>query len=121
MREFIVKVVEGKLVPLQLNQVKLLNKILKNAEDNNKNIKVTIQDIEKPINSNQEKLYRAYIINASKHFGNSYNEMQEMLVRFHPIDIDTGKYKQLNQLKRSELNSFIEQANALLSEYGFKF
>lgn len=115
MHQFICKVIEGKIVPLQSSKVDLLNKVLNTYEDLHKTFKLTIEYIEKNINEQQLSLYNAFIVKASNHFGNSFAEMEDILERFYPKDIIVSKWT------TPELNKFIDEATALLAEQGFSF
>ena len=123
MHQFICKAVGGKIVPLQPNKISLLEKLLKSYQDLNMKFKVTIEVIEKDINSQQFGLYNAFILKASKHFGNTFEEMELLLKRFHPIfNNGTTTYKKpVKKWNTRELNDFLEQASALLAEHGFIF
>ena len=122
MHQFHCKAVEGKIVPLQPNKILFLEKLLKSYEELNKNFKVTIEVIEKNINSEQESLYKAFITKASNHFGNTYQEMENILKRFWPLNsFHMRDYKPREKWTTTELNLFIEQSSALLAEHGFTF
>lgn len=124
MHQFICKAQEGRIVPLEQNKVEFLYKLLNSYQDLNKKFKVTIELIEKNINENQVSLYMVFVMKASKHFGNTYEEMREILKAFHPIcqdGLDVGKPKPVYKWTSSELQEFLDKASALLSEYGFKF
>lgn len=121
MHSFICKSVRGSLVPEQSNKIKFLQKLLNSYEQLDKKFKVTIEVIDKNLNESQLSLYNAFIIKASQHFGNTFKDMEEILFRFFPIDIDTNKPKFVVKWTTAELNTFIQQASALLAEQGFKF
>lgn len=128
MHQFICKAVEGKIVPLQPSKIDLLNKILNRYESLDKKFKITIESIEKNVNQSQISLYTAFIVKAANHFGNSYNEMENILKRFHPMNSPQGRdsneidyYKPINKWTSKELTQFIDEASALLAEQGFIF
>lgn len=120
MHQFHCRYINGKITPLQPNKISFLEKLLKSYEELNKNFKVTIEVIEKNINSEQESLYKAFIMKASNHFGNTYQEMEIILKRFHPINTDNS-IKNISKWTTTELSLFIEQSSALLAEHGFTF
>lgn len=122
MHQFHCKAVGGKIVPLQSNKSKLLEKLLDSYEELNMKFKVTIQVIEKNINSDQVSLYKGFILKASNHFGNTYEEMEAILKRFWPLNsFHARDYKSIEKWTTAELNLFIEQSSALLAEHGFTF
>ena len=123
MNQFICNSVKGKIVPVQINKEQLLNKLLNSYEELGMKFKLTIEVIEKNINREQISLYNAFIIQASKHFGNTFEEMEFLLMRFHPIaqGEDKKHKKPLKRWNTNDLNSFIDKASALLSEQGFQF
>lgn len=122
MHHFICKAQEGNIVPLEHNKEKFLRKLLDSYQDLNKKFKVTIEIIEKPISSEQTSLYNAFIIKASNHFGNTFIEMEKILMRFHPLNsFHSRDYKSVSKWTSQELDNFINQASALLAEHGFKF
>lgn len=123
MHQFICKAVEGKAVPLQQSKSNLLKKLLDSYENLNMKFKLTIEVIDKDINASQISLYKAFILKASKHFGNTYEEMESLLKRFYPISQNGDvKYKKpINKWTSKELTEFIDNASALLAEHGFIF
>ena len=124
MHQFICKVVEGKIVPLQPSKVDLLKKVLNTYEDLNKTFKVTIEYIEKNLNESQISLYNAFVLKAANHFGNSFDEMENLLCRYKPYIPSDGLnmvVKPINKWTSKELTQFIDQATALLAEQGFSF
>jgi hypothetical protein len=124
MHQFICNSVGRKIVPLQVSKSELLNKLLDSYEELGMKFKVSIEVIEKNINEQQQSLYRAFILKASQHFGNTYNEMEEILKRFQPINAK-GQIEQhckpISIWTSKELDDFINQASVLLAEHGFKF
>lgn len=120
MHQFICKVVGGKIVPLQHNKEKLLKTLLADYERLGMKLKLTVEVIEKNINEQQISLYKAFIIKASNHFGNTFREMEIILIRFYPINSEGYKIS-LNKWTPKQLNDFIDKASALLTEQGFKF
>jgi len=120
MHQFICKAVGRKIVPLQQSKLNLLNKLLDSYSDTDKCFKLTIEIVEKNINEQQISLYKAFIIKASEYFGNTYHEMEIILRRFNPI-YNIDDYKPINLWTTKELDTFINQATALLAEQGFKF
>jgi hypothetical protein len=120
MHQFICKYVKGKIVPIQENKLKRLERLLNSYGELDKKFKVTIEIIEKNINEQQISLYNAFIIKAANHFGNTFNEMEIILKRFWPR-YDMNTIKALNKWTTKELDTFINQASALLAEQGFKF
>lgn len=123
MHQFICKSVGGIIVPLQKSKIDLLKKVLLTYEDLNKKFKVTIEYIEKNINEQQISLYNAFIMKASDHFGNSFQEMEIILISFYPKFIFQNSLlpKPINKWTSKELDRFINQATALLAEQGFSF
>lgn len=124
MHQFICKSVSGKITPLKDDKKHLLHKLLNSYEKLNMNFKVTIEPVTKNLSGSQESLYKAFILTASNHFGNSYNEMVEMLKHFHPVDVfETGETIPIARWNTEQLDNFINQANALLldadSDYKF--
>lgn len=125
MHQFICKSAQGKIVPEQDTKRKLYHKLLKSYEEQNMRFKVTIEVIKKNVNESQLSLYRAFIVKAHLHFGNTYEEMEQALKRFYPkndLSINDN-YKPLDKWNSSDLDNFINQANALLLEADsdFKF
>ena len=112
----------GKIVPLDDFKQKFFTKLLNHYEQLGMNFKVTIEILSKDVNTNQISLYNAFIIRASQHFGNTFEEMQNELMRFFPLDIELNK-KPVEKWNSKELNDFIDKANALLLEADsdFKF
>lgn len=83
---------------------------------------VTIQIIEKDINSQQIGLYRAFVIKAADHFGNTYKEMEDILKRFYPSNSFHPKdYKPIEKWSSHELDDFISKATSFLGQHGFVF
>ncbi len=121
MHIFICSSVGGHIVPQQTNKQLLFKKLIDTYGKNNHTYKVTIEKLERNINEAQTKLYKAFIVKASLHFGNTYTEMQNMLSRFHPIDITTDTHKPISEWTSKEVNNFIDQASVLLAEHGFHF
>ena len=121
MHIFICSSVGGKITPQQTNKQALFKKLIDAYGKNNHTYKVTIEKIEKNINEAQTKLYNAFIVKASDHFGNTFTEMQNMLSRFHPIDVYTGLHKPISEWTSKEVNKFIDLSSALLAEHGFHF
>ena len=123
MHQFICKSVKGTIVPVQENKVKLLNKLLNSYDEFDMKFKVTIEVIVKNINEQQISLYNAFILKAADHFGNTFIEMELILLHFHPRQLNpSGKWtKPLYKWTTKELDHFISQASALLAEQGFKF
>lgn len=126
MHKFLVKVVSGKIVPVQPSKDKLLNKMLKDYEALNKKFYITLEDVQKDINQNQTALYRAYIIKSAEYFGYTYHEMEKVLKELiHPINIESNDPDYLTipveRWSSAQLDNFLNQANSVLSEHGFKF
>ena len=123
MHKFICTSVGGKIVPQRTSKQPFFLKLLGSYESLNKKFLVTIQVLEKEINEQQITLYNAFILRAADHFGNSFVEMQNLLVIFHPPDIHDGlaKPKPVTNWTTSELNIFIHEASAHLAEQGFIF
>lgn len=121
MHQFHCQSINGNIVPLQQNKIDLLQKLLKSYEDLNMKFKLTIEVVDKNLNEQQIGLYKAFIIKSSNHFGNTYKEMEEILFRFFPIDINSNKRKPVDKWTSQELTSFIDNASALLAEHGFVF
>jgi len=123
MYQFIVKIKSGKFIPTLDKQKKILDKILNYYEHNQTSLKVTIEIVEKNINESQISLYKAFVIKASNHFGNTFKEMQMILENFHPM-VETPNSLQPKSFEKwtsKELDTFINQATAFLAEYGFNF
>jgi hypothetical protein len=117
MHQFLCKSLGGKITPLKDDKNNLLHKLLNSYEKLNMNFKVTIEPVTKNINKSQESLYKAFILTAANHFGNSYNEMEEILKRFHPQDMfEIGLHVPVSKWNTEQLDNFINQANALLLE-----
>lgn len=119
MHQFICKSVGGIIVPLQKSKIDLLKKVLFTYEDLNKKFKVTIEYIEKNVNESQISLYNAFMLKASTHFGNSFQEMEILLSAFVPKE--AGWTKPINKWTSKELTQFIDEASAVLAEQGFSF
>lgn len=101
-----------------------MQKVLKGYEDLDKKFKVTFELIEKNLNEHQISLYNAFILKASNHFGNSFQEMENLLYRFKPYSIDElgGKFATpISKWTSKELTQFIDEATALLAKQGFSF
>lgn len=120
MHIFIAKSLKGVITPLGLTKQSLLQKLLKSYEEQNKAFKITIEELSKDISSEQIKLYRAFIFKASNHFGNTYAEMEELLLQFYPIDIDNKKLV-LEKWSSKDLDEFINKSTSHLAEFGFHF
>ena len=99
----------------------MLNKLLNSYSELDKSFKLTIEVIEKNINEQQISLYNAFIIKASEHFGNTFQEMENILKRFWPKWVDIEGIKEPKDWVKGDLENFINQASALLAEQGFKF
>jgi len=85
---------------------------------------ITIENVTKNINESQESLYRAFIYKSADHFGNSFQEMENILKRFHPLNsFYTKDSKPVSRWNSKDLENFINQANALLldADSDFKF
>ena len=125
MHQIICKSLQRKIVPVREEKIALLNKLLDSYESLDKTFKLTIEVIEKNINEHQQSLYRAFIIKASNHFGNTYQEMESILGRFRPVVSSSGGvkafYKPVPSWNSKELDRFINQASVLLAEQGFIF
>lgn len=122
MIKFLCKTVKGEIEPLQSSKKKSFQRIINNYEDLNKKYIITIESIEKEINDDQKKLYNAFILQASQQYGTTFRNMQNMLKRFHPIDVDNpNQYIPIDRWKTTHLNNFINQASELLASNGFKF
>lgn len=120
MHIFIVEVQRGKLVPVDSSKQKLFDKIIHHYQEKSESFKITIENISKKINVEQQKLYNAFIIKASEHFGVSFKEMEKMLIRHFPLDTD-GNLLSVSQWTSADLDRFINLSTALLSEHGFNF
>jgi len=123
MHKFICNSVGGRIVPQRTSKQQFFRKLLDSYESLNKKFVVTIEIIEKDINKHQISLYNAFVLKASNHFGNSFVEMQNLLVVFHPPIIDDGlaQPKPVTDWSTKELNGFINEASAHLAEQGFSF
>ncbi len=119
MHIFICKSVRGKIVPEQSNKVAFMQKLLNRYEELDKKFKVTFELIEKNINEQQINLYNAFIVKASNHFGTHFSEMEKIL--FHLFPIEDNVKQPISKWTTRELDTFINQASALLAEQGFKF
>lgn len=120
MHIFICKAVGGKIVPQQSNKKEFFEKLINSYQELNMSFTVSIEPVQKNINEAQIALYRAFILKASEHFGNSFQEMESLLKSFYPIE-DIGSYKPITNWSTKELTNFIDEASALLSEQGFNF
>lgn len=122
MHQFISKAQRGSIVPVEHNKQKLFLKLLKSYEELNMKFKVTIEVLSKDINQSQVSLYNAFIIKASENFGSSFQDMAVALLQLQPKDIN-GNFKDISKWNTSELQDFIDKANALLLEADsdFKF
>lgn len=114
MHQFICKAREGKAIPTEQNKLAFLEKVLKYYEERNMTFKLQIEPIEKNINENQEKLYKAFILKASDHYGVTFKEMEFLVERFMP----EGPRERWSS---EQLNNFINKASSVLSEHGFQF
>ncbi len=121
MQKFICKAQSGVPIPTDLNKQKLLAKMLKFYEMQNITFTVTLDLPRKDINEQQLKLYKAFIVQAADHFGNTYSEMEKILKdKFYPID-PTGSDIPLHRWSSEQLDLFITKSTALLVEHGFQF
>lgn len=121
MHQFKCKAQGGNIVPLEHNKEKLLSKLLKYYEDDNKVFKITLEIVEKRISNDQISVYNAFVIKSSEHFGNTFKEMEKLLFHFYPISIDTNEPIPVRLWSKGHLDKFISQATAHLSQFGFKF
>lgn len=126
MHKFLVKVVSGKIVPVQPSKKNLIDKMLRDYEALDKKFYVTFEEVSKDLNESQVGLYRAFIVRASDYFGNTYSEMEDMLKRYHPMrftiaSMGTTDTVPIDKWSSEDLDRFINQASALLSPHGFKF
>jgi len=103
------------LTPLSSQQEKLLQKLLLKYEEDNVTVKVTYEIVVKNINEQQKSLYKAFIIKAADHFGDTFNGMENKLKRFMPED------KNLSKWSTKELDDFINKSTFFLAEFGFHF
>tara|TARA_R110000772_G_scaffold19922_7_gene55416 strand:+ start:77 stop:445 length:369 start_codon:yes stop_codon:yes gene_type:complete len=122
MHLFIAKSDKGIIVPVEENKLIFWNKLLGDYEKQDMCFKVTIELVGKNINQAQEKLYNAFIIRASEHYGNSFYEMETMLHILKPMDINKRAIP-VERWSTTQLNAFIDKANSLLLEVDstFKF
>ena len=118
MHKFICKIREGIIVPLDSKKQKLFNKVLNSHEINENTVLITIEQSSKPVNVNQEKLYKAFILKASDYFGNQYFEMEALMIDYYPKD-DDGTPIEVSRWKSYQLNQFIDKAMAVLGQHGF--
>jgi hypothetical protein len=110
------------LTPSDSSKLKLWNKLIDHYRRSEEIITVTLEVKSKVINSNQEGLYRAFIIKAADHFGNDFSEMQPMLMQFWPLDMLNSRIpKTPDRWTADDLNSFIDRATAHLAPFGFHF
>ncbi len=109
----------GRIVPLSLNKVNLLSKLLREFEENGKTFQVKIELVEKNINGQQIQLYNAFVIKASEYFGVTFKEMESMLSSYFPRD-EHG-LKSIRKWTTKELNDFIDKSSSMLSIHGFIF
>lgn len=124
MHHFICKAVQGNIVPEQSNKIGLFKKLINSYEEQNIRFKVTIEIPQKKINENQEGLYNAFILTASSHFGNTFQQMEIALKRFYPLNsFHARDYKPIDKWTSKELTDFIDKASACLLEADsdFKF
>lgn len=121
MNRFLVKIVQGKIVPVQSSKVKPLERMLKHFEDSKKNFIITIEEPMKSLKPQQVKLYRAFIIQASETYGCTFNEMEVLLDGFRPQSVYENDHKKVQDWTSKELDNFINQAMSVLSQQGFNF
>lgn len=123
MHQFNVKSIRGVISPVNDSKKKFFDKLLKSFEDENMTFKITIENISKNINEEQIALYKAFIVKAAEHFGNSYPEMEEMLDRFKPKFNSLGfDYSiPIQRWSNKDLDDFINKSTAFLAEFGFNF
>jgi translation initiation factor 2 alpha subunit (eIF-2alpha) len=114
MHQFFCEVDGNDFVPIDSKKRELLNKIKKDYKNRNMTVKVTLEIVQKQINTEQEKLYKAFILKAADHFGTDFLYMANLLIGFAP-DKPTSRWT------TAELNKFIDQASAHLAEFGFHF
>ena len=110
----------GRLIPADSSKTRLFHKLLDNYERQDIIVTVTMEVKSKVINSNQEGLYKAFIIKAADHFGNQFGEMQDLLIQFYPLDND-GNKKNVSRWNSKELDDFMNKAIAILAQHGFHF
>lgn len=116
MHSFICKTDGDHIIPIGSSKQSLLDKLKKDYKDRDIIFKVTIQIVEKNLNKEQVKLYKAFILKAADHFGNDFGEMQSLLKRFFP-DEDLP----VERWNTKELDTFITKSTAFLAEHGFHF
>jgi len=121
MRSFICKVQGGKIVPLVPSQERTFKKILNDAETYNRTLIFSIEEVEKTLTPKQIKMYQAYIVKASEHFGSTFIEMEKELFRFFPVDVEAKTKKSVEKWTTAELEQFIISCNKKLGEFGFQF
>jgi 5'(3')-deoxyribonucleotidase len=123
MHQFICKVKDRKLVPINSKKVKLLNDMISDYERLGMTVKITLEtSAGSNINISQISLYKVFILNAADHFGNSFKEMEDILKHFHPLN-SFGDVVLVDNWKNKDLDDFINKANALLldADSDFKF
>lgn len=124
MHQFIVNAQSGTIVPVEHNKQKLFSKLLNSYEAMNMSFKITIEVLSKDINQSQVSLYNAFILRTAEHFGSTFNDMEMALTQLHPLNsFKVDDYKRVDKWNTSELQDFINKANALLLEADsdFKF
>lgn len=123
MHSFICKTQQGKIVPVESNKERFFNKLINSYGELDKKYKVSIELIEKNVNEEQQRLYKAFILKVASHFGNDFKTTQDMLKRYFPKSMDDIGWndKPLNQWTSEDLNVFIHQSCEFLAEYGFQF
>lgn len=121
MRSFICKVQGGRIVPLVPSQDRMYKKLLNDAQQWDKTIIVTIEEPQKILTPKQVKFYQAYIIKASQYIGITYKEMEKELFRFFPRDVEQNKPKAVTEWTTKELEQFMQTADVVLGQLGFKF
>ncbi len=76
--------------------------------------KLSIEPIQKNINEQQESLYKAFILKAANHFGNTFPEMENILRNLMP----EGPRERWST---NQLDDFITKSTAYLGQHGFHF
>lgn len=110
----------GRLIPADSSKIKLFHELLDNYERQDIIVTVTLEVKSKVINSSQEGLYKAFVIQAAGHFGNEFGEMQTLLKQFWPYN-HNAIVRTPSQWTTPELNEFIDRATAHLAPFGFHF
>lgn len=120
MHKFLVNFRGRQMVSTEIDKQNFLDRLLDDYENRNITVSVSIEIPTKRINQDQSKLYKAFILKASNHFGTDFPDIHKALKVLHPLD-EEGEYIPISKWNTYQLNNFINQASSYMAEFGFHF